>query len=107
MTKYHAQPQIVDGRRFASKLEAKRWQELCLLEKAGEIHSIHCQPRYKLKVNGEVIGSYVADFEYIESGGLCIEDCKGFDTPLSKWKRKHFTAQYGREVRLIRKVRAL
>jgi hypothetical protein len=32
-----------------------------------------------------------------------VEDVKGLDLPLGRWKRKHFEAQYGQPVRVIRK----
>lgn len=38
--KYHAKPTTVDGIRFASKAEARRYSELRLLEKAGEIKNL-------------------------------------------------------------------
>ncbi len=44
MTKYRAQPTIVDGIRFHSKGEARRYQELRLLERAGEITNLELQP---------------------------------------------------------------
>lgn len=40
MSKYHAQPTLVDGIRFASRKEAARYRELCLLERAGEIQGL-------------------------------------------------------------------
>ena len=36
-SKYHAVPTTIDNIRFASKAEARRYRELRLLEKAGEI----------------------------------------------------------------------
>jgi hypothetical protein len=37
VSKYHAQPTVVDGIRFASKAEARRYGELMLLMKARVI----------------------------------------------------------------------
>ena len=31
-----------------------------------------------------------------------MEDVKGLDLPLGRWKRKHFEAEYGQPVRVIR-----
>ena len=110
--KYHAIPTVIDNIRFASKAEAARYLELKLLEKAGEIKELECQPKYPLysptpgsSVVRFKVGDYVADFRYRQGprGILVIEDVKGYDLPLARWKRKHFTAQYGLEITLIRR----
>jgi hypothetical protein len=89
----------VDGIRFASQKEARRYQELRLLEKAGEVAAIELQVPYVLSANGKTLGKYVADFVYIQRNGVVrVEDVKGFKTPLYKWKRKHVEAQYGVQI---------
>lgn len=107
-SKYSAKPTIIDGIRFASKLEAGRWQQLRLLEKAGEIYALSRQVPYELRVRGVVIGRYLADFQYTvgtdEDCRLVVEDTKGMDTSLSRWKRKHLKAQEGIDVQLVRKA---
>lgn len=108
--KYKAVPTEVDGIRFASKKEARRYQELRLLERAGEIADLELQPRFELSVLGVRLGAYVGDFRYKERRDrtrtgdraatcLVVEDTKGFRTPLYRWKVKHVLAQYGIEVR--------
>ena len=99
--KYGAKPQTVDGIRFASTKEAKRYGELRLLEKAGEIQELKLQPEFPLCVDGTRIGVYRADFEYVETRtwDLAIEDVKGVKTPLYKWKKKHVEAQFGITIR--------
>ena len=108
--KYGAVATTIDGIRFASKAEAQRYAELRLLEKAGEIRELTLQPRYELLAwpsHGErtraVVGHYVADFRYRQGprGILVIEDVKGYDLPLGRWKRKHFEAQYGIPITVI------
>ena len=109
-SKYHAKPCVVDGIRFASQKEAKRYGELKLLEKAGAIHLLTLQPEFELwsgAGKGYVqtpIGTYRADFSYCECPGgagncgwslVTVEDVKGFKTPLYRWKKKHVEAQYG------------
>ncbi len=91
-SKYNAQPQVVDGVRFASKAEAKRDAELLLLARAGQIFALRRQPRYPLVVNGVKVCTYVGDWEYVEKpepGGptatIC-EDRKGALTPAFKIK---------------------
>lgn len=98
-TKYKAKPTIVDGVRFASQKEARRYSELKLLEKAGEIEQLILQPEYKLRsfASGELIGTYRGDFQYYDrkTSRDVLEDVKGFKTPLYRWKKKHVEAQYG------------
>ena len=48
--KYRAKPTTVDGVRFASKKESRRYAELKLLEKAGEIRGLEIQPSFDLLV---------------------------------------------------------
>lgn len=105
--KYGAQPTTIDGIRFASKAEARRYCELKLLEKAGEIRELELQPRYELLAwpgrcdrTRAVVGHYVADFRYRKgpTGLLVIEDVKGMKTALYRWKKKHFESQYGLEI---------
>lgn len=107
--KYRAQPTVVDGIRFASKAEAAYYCRLKLLVKVGEIRDLELQPKFPLYAIGRngiaiQIGTYRADFRFREGpdGILRIDDVKGFDVPLQKWKRKHAEAQYGIEVRVIR-----
>lgn len=92
MTKYRSTPTFVDGIRFASKKEAKRWGELSLLQKAGQICDLDCQVRYELipKQLGERACWYVCDFRYchVQSRAIFVEDVKGMRTPVYKIKKK-------------------
>jgi hypothetical protein len=105
--KYGAKPTVVDGIRFASMKEAKRYAELKLLEKAGEIHGLQLQPVFVLRAEDaeKPIGRYVADFQYNQRchGGSrrVVEDVKGFKTPLYRWKKKHVELQYGITIREV------
>lgn len=62
--KYNAQRTVIDGISFASKAEARRFAELKLMVKAGEIRDLELQPKYPLIVNGQTVASYTADFRY-------------------------------------------
>ncbi len=100
-SKYGARPTMIDGIRFASEREAKRYCELRLLEKAGEIRNLQLQPRFYLWAPGgdidNAIGEYRGDFSYTENQRhtVIVEDAKGFKTPLYRWKKKHVEKQYG------------
>lgn len=105
MTKYKAQPVTIDGIRFASKKEAKRYCELRLLLKAGEISHLEIQPRFKLLVNGSPLkyesgrpAFYIADFAYFDPSRerRIVEDVKSeaTKTPLYKLKKALVEAIY-------------
>lgn len=101
--KYRNVPTEVDGIRFASKAEAKRYGDLKLLQRAGEIAELRCQPRYELAVNGHKVCTYVGDFAYITRTGMPVcEDVKGVETPEFKIKAKLFRALMGREVVVVK-----
>lgn len=101
--KYGNKPTLVDGTRFASQKEAKRFLVLRALEREGEIVGLKLQPRYPLTVAGHLVCTYVADFEYSMAGHNLVitEDAKGVHTPEFIIKSKLFHALYGREVRIV------
>lgn len=93
--KYHAKKCEVGGEVYDSKKEARRHQELKLLERAGEIQNLRRQVKYILihsqRIDGKVVErecSYKADFVYEENGETVVEDVKGFRTADYKLKRK-------------------
>lgn len=101
--KYNAKRTEVDGITFASKAEAKRYAELKMLERAGEILRLVLQPRFDLTTNGKKIGEYRADFAYMDrAGNHIVEDVKGFCTALYRWKKKHMLAEHGVVIREVR-----
>ena len=101
-TKYRNKKTTINGITFDSKLEAKRYSELKLLERGGLIDSLELQPSFELiptfKKNGETFRktTYKADFSYIdkESGKRIIEDTKGMRTKNYILKRKMFEYKY-------------
>jgi hypothetical protein len=95
--KFNAVPTVVDGVRFASKAEAKRYAELKLLERAGQIDRLVLQAEFPLYAKDTKLGKYIADFYYFDrrTSQHVIEDVKGFKTPLYRWKKKHVEAEYG------------
>jgi hypothetical protein len=100
VSKYRNKPTEVDGIRFASKREAGRYQELRLLERAKAIQGLQLQVRYPLKINDQLICTYIADFTYLENGcQLIVEDSKGHLTREYKIKKKMMKALYQIEIR--------
>lgn len=113
-SKYKNTKVAVDGITFDSKREAKRYQELKLLERAGEIANLTIQPKFPLRCNGRDIlirsnryyrgrkATYYADFSYTTKEGRVVEDVKGADTALSRLKRAIVEAEYGVRVEIVR-----
>lgn len=99
--KYNAQPTIIDGIRFDSKKEARRYVELNQMQAQGLIHDLALQPRFELlEAFTDKTGkrhraiNYTADFEYREGDNIVIEDVKGVETAVFKIKRKLFCKKY-------------
>lgn len=94
-SKYCNKKVVVDGIRFDSQKEAKRYGILKMRERAREIEYLVLQPVYELKVGVMLICKYKADFAYTEKGSIVVEDVKGMKTPAYKLKAKLFEAIYG------------
>lgn len=109
--KYGNKKVTIGGMVFDSKKEAKRFEELFLMEKAGEISGLRRQVKYvlipaqrefldELYTRGEKKGenkpgrllerecTYIADFVYYKDGEVIVEDTKGFRTKEYIIKRK-------------------
>lgn len=96
MSKYHARKVTRGGMTFDSAKEARRFSELSLLQKVGEISDLRCQVKYILipaqrepdtvgKRGGTIKGkllerecAYIADFVYKQNGVEIVEDVKGY-----------------------------
>lgn len=96
VAKYSNRKKVLDGQVFDSQLEASRYNDLKFLLKLGEIKELQLQVAFSLTVSGEEIGRYIADFVFFEvkNNKYVIEDAKGMETPLFKWKWKHLRTQY-------------
>lgn len=100
----------VDGLRFDSKAEYRRWCHLVLLLKAREIRELRRQVPFELipaqaRPSGgkERPTVYVADFVYVDrTGAQVVEDVKGAATPEYRLKRKLLLWRHGIEIREVR-----
>jgi len=98
-SKHRATKTVLDGLTFDSAKEAKRWQELKLLEHVGAIRDLRRQVSFDLYAcNGERVARYVADAVYwsIELGREVVEDVKSPHTrrlPVYRLKLKLLRAQ--------------
>ena len=84
----------IDGFKFDSKKEAKRYGELKLLVMGGEVFNLELQPKFPCVVNGVKVCTYIADFRYSARGGDVIEDVKGMKTRVYRLKKKLVEALY-------------
>jgi hypothetical protein len=95
--KYRNKKTEVGGHEFASRKEARRYGDLKLMERAGEIRLLRLQPKYPLIVNEKKVAEYWADFAYFRTSDntLVIEDVKSPITrknPLYRLKFKIMAA---------------
>ena len=100
MSKYHNKKVQVDMYVFDSIAESRRYKELVLLERAGQIRDLELQPKFLLqegfKKNGKTYRPiyYVADFMYWGGNKMIVEDVKGIETDVFKLKHKLFEHKY-------------
>lgn len=94
-TKYGNRETTRNGEKFDSAKEARRYGELVLLQKAGQISALERQVRFELIPAqyrdgkcAERAAYYVADFVYYEDGVKVVEDTKGYRTRDYILKRK-------------------
>lgn len=99
--KYNNKKTIVDGIAFDSKMEARYYQNLKLLQEAGEITAIELQPKFELLPTFTKNGvthraiTYTADFKVMHNDGRVeIVDVKGHETQVFRIKRKLFEKKY-------------
>ena len=123
---YNVKTKTSDGTVFDSMKEARRWEQLLLLQKAGKISSLQRQVSYELLPNQyetyerysksgkrlkdgtrlvERKVEYVADFVYAdaETGALVVEDTKSPATRTKDFviKRKLMYAVHGIKIKEV------
>lgn len=124
--KYHARKTSVDGVQFDSDAESRRYSELAILERAGEITDLELQPVFilqpTLKIKKVVVApdgrkrtktrtvrpiTYRADFRYTDAatGEVVVEDVKGVQTEVFRIKAKMMLSVHGIEVKLVKMAR--
>lgn len=121
---YNVKTKTSDGLAFDSGKEARRWEQLILLQRAGKITSLQRQVAYELLPNqyetieryskkGERLKDgtklverkveYVADFVYTDAdtGETIVEDAKGMRTKDYILKRKLMYAVHGIRIKEV------
>lgn len=114
MSKYKNKKVVVGGIKFDSRKEARRYQDLKLLERSGEIKDLELQPIYHL-IKGVKFSTdkrakpairYIADFAYTNAitGERVVEDVKSPATkklPAYRMKKHMMLAIHGIEVKEV------
>lgn len=108
--KYQAQKCVFNGLQFDSHKELRRYLELRLLERSGQITALKRQVKFELipaqkdskgKCVERAVG-YIADFVYKDKqGNTVVEDTKGVRTKEYVIKRKLLLWRYGIKIREI------
>ena len=94
----------MDGVVFASKKELKRYAELRLLQRAGEVQDLELQPEFRVSINGQHYCTYTADFAYTEKGERVVEELKSTGTAKDaayRLRKKAAELFYGIKIRVI------
>jgi hypothetical protein len=105
----------LDGKQvtFDSGHEAKRWSELVLMQRAGEISGLSRQTVFRFQIAGRELRykakkklgravRYEADFDYFdETGTYVVEDAKGVRTREYKLKWALMQLFHGIEVKEV------
>ena len=115
-SKYGNKKVVIDGIKFDSQKEGKRYLELKQKERLGLIFDLKLQVKFELipkyTLNGKTIRAmnYIADFVYRETikneegtrelkYKTIVEDTKGYRTDVYKLKKKLFEYKYGIEIK--------
>ena len=122
INKYKAIKTCVNGIEFDSRKEARRYQELLLLQRAGVILNLQMQVKFvlipaqyefyerygakgqELKPGQRLLEkecSYIADFVYEQDGKKIVEDTKGIKTKDYIIKRKLMLYTHGIRIKEV------
>lgn len=88
----------IDGIKFDSKKEAKRYQELLFLQKTGEVLFFLRQTPFHLPGGTKYLCDFVV---FWKNGDITFEDVKGMKTPMYSLKKKQVEALYPIEIKEI------
>ena len=111
MNKFGAIKTEVNGLKFDSKAEARRYGQLLDLSRAGLITGLTMQVPFELAPGVKLAGAkrakpplrYIADFVYSDTkwGQIVVEDVKGVITPLFRVKQHLMKSVHGIDVRVV------
>ena len=102
-SKFQSVECVVDGIKFQSRLEARRYTQLKQMEQEGIIRNLVLQPRFLIQerfkdpYSGKVYQPihYIGDFLYVAEGcQQVVEEIKGFATEVFRLKFKLVIHKY-------------
>lgn len=97
--KFHAERCEREGIKFPSKLERKYYDQLKLLQRAGDVLFFLRQCPFDLP--GGIV--YRCDFLVFYADGTCeVIDCKGIETEGFKLKRKLLEESYPIKLKIVK-----
>lgn len=104
MSKYSAKKCEIDGIKFDSLAEGRRYSLLKALQANGNISALACHPKFPVDIDQKWIFTYKADFSYYdeELKRKVIEDVKGIETTVFRLKKKLVEAIYGIEIKIVK-----
>jgi hypothetical protein len=89
---------------FDSKGEARYWDSLIQLQRAGVISRVERQVSFSIVAHGESITEYIADFRFFDKDNVChVVDFKGGKATQTKefrLKKRLLKALYGIEIEI-------
>ena len=99
--KFHAKPQKIEGRHFASKAEAAYYHKLKAAQTSGDL--LFFLRQVPLDLPGST--KYIVDFlEFWSDGSILFTDVKGFETEVFKIKLRQVHEMYPFEINIVKKV---
>lgn len=101
LNKFHAEPVVIDGHKFASRAEGNRYCDLRSELLGRLITDLKLHPSWPLHgTDGSVISKMTADFSYRRNGQFVVEDVKATPTKTRSYviRKKMLKAEYGIEI---------
>ena len=108
--KYHNERAERNGVKFDSRKQARRYDELMVMLRAGIISDLRLEPQFTLQESymtetGERIRAvrYTADFSYKFGGKLVVEDVKSKPTRTKEYlrNRKFMRSKFGIDIQEV------
>lgn len=105
-SKYKAKKVAHEGMLFDSAAELATYKQLRLREQMGSIRDLRTQVKYEIRVYGNHVCDYVADFVYtvVSTGKSEVVDVKSSFTaklPVYRLKKKLLRATHGIEIKEV------
>jgi hypothetical protein len=101
--KFGAVKTQLDGVKFDSAGESRRWAVLQLMQRAGQVEHLRRQVQVPLYFGDWLVAHLVLDFAYHRDGKPVWEDfkSKATITPLWKLKAELFRLQFGQAIEVV------